>query len=162
GCHAGRASGPAADDIRVGHQPQDREGPGTNGATDPGCARRRDHRMKIVGPEAARVAPRGRLLPKYASILAGLVAGALIISGAVQIFFSDADHRDALARIQAEKAAAAAEAIAQFVNEIELQIHWLDLCAKLPSATPLFQQFFRQTPAVTELSYLDETGRQQI
>ena len=63
--------------------------------------------------------PRGRLFPKYASILAGLVAGALIISGAVEVFFSYADHRDALTRIQAEKAAAAAAAITHFVKDIE-------------------------------------------
>jgi signal transduction histidine kinase len=112
--------------------------------------------------------PRGRLFRKYSAILAGLVAGALIISGAVEIFFSYADHRDALARIQAEKASAAAATIAQFIKEIEGHIGWTTQFAALPGVSPLDQRHYdlirvmRLAPAITELSYLDETGRQQL
>jgi signal transduction histidine kinase len=112
--------------------------------------------------------PRRRLLAKYASILAGLVAGALIISGAVEMFFSYADHRDALARIQAEKAAGAAAAIAQFIKEVEGHISWTIQPATISGATSLDQRHYdfirlmRQAPAITEISYLDESGRQQL
>jgi signal transduction histidine kinase len=97
-----------------------------------------------------------------------LVAGALIISGAVEVFFSYADHRDALARIQAEKAAAAAAAITHFVKDIEGHIGWTIQLAAVSGARPLDQRHYdlirlmRQAPAITELSYLDETGRQQL
>jgi signal transduction histidine kinase len=112
--------------------------------------------------------PRGRLFRKYSTILASLVAGALVISGTVETFFSYADHRDALARIQAEKASGAAAAITQFVKELEGHIGWTTQFASLPGVSPLDQRHYdfirlmRQAPAITELSYLDENGRQQL
>ena len=66
--------------------------------------------------------PRGRLLRKYAVILAALVAGALVASGGVQIWFAYGEQRDALLHIQREKAAAAAAAIEQFIAGIEGQL----------------------------------------
>ena len=136
--------------------------------------------MKIAEPSAAGSAgpgPRraaggaargGQLFRKYSTILAGLVAGALLISGAIEIFFSYADHRDALARIQAEKATAAAATIAQFIKEIEGNIGWTTQFAPLPGVSPLDQRQFdlirllRQVPAITELTYIDAAGRQQL
>ena len=83
-----------------------------------------------------RAPPRGRLLRKYALILAALVAGALIVAGAVQIWFSAAEHKDALVRIQREKATAAAQAIEQFVAGIEGQLGWTTHASALSTMPP--------------------------
>ena len=74
--------------------------------------------------ERATAPSRGRLLRKYAVILAALVAGALVVSGAVQIWFAAAEHKGALVRIQRQKAAVAAQAIEQFIAGIESQLGW--------------------------------------
>ena len=51
---------------------------------------------------------RGSLFLKYAIPLVVLVSGALVVSGLVEIYFSYKENKSALARIQHEKAAAAA------------------------------------------------------
>ena len=51
---------------------------------------------------------RGSLFAKYSIPLVVLVSGALVISGLVQIYFSYQENKAALARIQHEKAVAAA------------------------------------------------------
>jgi len=52
---------------------------------------------------------RGSLFFKYAIPLVVLVMGGLVISGLVEIYFSYQENKSALARIQHEKAAAAAK-----------------------------------------------------
>src|SRR5262245_8312532 len=66
----------------------------------------------------------GRLFRKYVLFLVVLVSGALIASGALEIFFSYRESKDALIQLQREKALAAAGRIEQFVKEIEGQIGW--------------------------------------
>jgi len=61
---------------------------------------------------------RGSLFAKYAIPLVLLVMGGLVISGLVEIYFSYKENKSALARIQHEKAAAAAIRIEQFVREL--------------------------------------------
>ena len=69
-------------------------------------------------------------------------------------------------RIQREQAEAAAAKISQFIKEIESQVGWT---TQLPwSAGTIDQRRFdglrllRQVPAITELSQLDATGREQL
>ncbi|MFL5077911.1 MAG: GAF domain-containing protein, partial [Microvirga sp.] len=76
------------------------------------------------------------------------------------------EHKAALIRIQREQAEAAAAKIGQFVKEIEGQLGWT---VQLPwSASTLEQRRFdalrllRQVPAITELSQLDSTGKEQL
>ena len=71
-----------------------------------------------------------------------------------------------LIRIQREQAEAAAAKISQFIKEIESQVGWT---TQLPwSAGTIDQRRFdglrllRQVPAITELSQLDATGREQL
>ena len=119
-------------------------------------------------PNDSAPPPRGRLLRKYAVILAALVAGALVVSGAVQIWFSAAEHRDALVRIQREKAAAAAQAIEQFIAGIEGQLGWTTHASAFAGPDGAEQRRFdfirllRQAAPITELVYIDGAGREQL
>jgi GAF domain-containing protein/HAMP domain-containing protein len=114
------------------------------------------------------VTPRGRLFRKYVVLIAGLVSGALLTSGAIEIYFSHQENKAALGRVQREKALAAATRIEQFVREIERQLGWAThpLLASGPAALEQrrldFFRLLRQVPAVTELVQLDAAGREQL
>lgn len=122
----------------------------------------------VVMPGADRRAPvpRGRLIRKYVGLFAAVVSGALLISGASEIWFSYQDHKALLLRLQREQAETAATRISQFVREIEGQLGWT---TQLPwSAAPLDQRrldalrLLRQAPAITELAQLDPAGKEQL
>jgi class 3 adenylate cyclase len=117
---------------------------------------------------AAAPTSRGRLLRKYALILATLVAGALVVSGAVEIWFAYGEQRDVLMRIQSEKAAAAAGAIEQFITGIEGQLGWTTHASAYVGSEGAEQRRFdflrllRQSPPITELTYIDDEGKEQL
>jgi hypothetical protein len=110
--------------------------------------------------------PRGRLLRKYALLFIALVGAALIVNSALDFWFSYQENKDALLRVQQEKADAAAGRIAEFVDEIERQIGWTTHARW--AAGPLDQRRFdyvrllRQVPAITELTELDGAGKEQL
>jgi len=54
-----------------------------------------------------------------------LSSGAVIASGLIDMYFSYQESKSALARIQREKAVAAAVRIEQFVRDLEHQIAWI-------------------------------------
>jgi len=111
---------------------------------------------------------RSRLFWKYVIVLVFLVSGALVTSGAVEIYFSYQENKAALVSVQREKAVAAASRIDQFVREIENQIGWTTHASFTAPAAALGQRrfdylrLFRQAPSVTEISYLDASGREQL
>jgi len=114
------------------------------------------------------MSPRGGLFAKYSIPLVVLVSGALVISGLVQIYFSYQENKSALARIQHEKAAAAAIRIEQFVRTLEHDLSWIAQTAWGARAVPLDQRrldslrLLRQSPAITEVSHIDPSGREQL
>ena len=115
-------------------------------------------------PPAARA--RGRLFRKYVGLFLAVVCIALLTNGLSEIIFSFQEHKASLIRIQREQAEAAAAKISQFIKEIESQVGWT---TQLPwSAGTIDQRRFdglrllRQVPAITELSQLDSTGREQL
>ena len=65
---------------------------------------------------------RGRLFRKYFLLILALVCGALLISGAVGLYFSYQENKVALASVQREKAIGAAARIEQFIHQIEQQL----------------------------------------
>ena len=65
---------------------------------------------------------RGRLFRKYFLLILALVCGALLISGAVGLYFSYQENKVALASVQREKAVGAAARIEQFIRQIEQQL----------------------------------------
>ena len=56
-----------------------------------------------------------------------LVCGALLVSGAISIYFSYQQNKDALSLIQQEKAVAAAARIEQFIERIDQQLSYASL-----------------------------------
>ena len=117
-----------------------------------------------AAPEKTRA--RGRLFRKYVGLFLAVVCVALLTNGLSEIWFSYQEHKAALIRIQREQAEAAAAKISQFIKEIESQVGWT---TQLPwSAGTIDQRRFdglrllRQVPAITELSQLDSTGKEQL
>src|SRR5262252_1336958 len=110
---------------------------------------------------------RGHLFPKYVVLLVILVSGALLTSGLVESYFSYQENQVTLARIQRQKAATAAAQIGQFIQDVERQMGWT-LKPPWIRSLPLdrrsidYYTFLRQVPAVTEVSYLDPSGKEQL
>src|SRR5580765_4371691 len=108
----------------------------------------------------------GPLFRKYVALFLAVVCVALLSNGLFEIWFSYREHKTSLIRIQREQAEAAAAKIGQFIREIESQVGWT---TQLPwSAGTIDQRRFdglrllKQVPAITELSQLDSSGREQL
>jgi signal transduction histidine kinase len=111
--------------------------------------------------------PRGKLFRKYVVLFVGMVSGALLASGLIEIYFSYQENKAALVAIQQEKALAAAAKIEQFIKEIERQVGWasqpqIGVRSTLEQRRFDFLRLLRQVPAVTEISLLDGAGREQL
>jgi len=115
-----------------------------------------------------RLIRRRRLFWKYVSVLALLVSGALVTSGAIELYFSYHENQAALVAVQREKAIGAAARIGAFVREIEQQVGWTtqpQLASPAAGLEPRrvdFLRLLRQVPAITELSHLDAQGKEQL
>src|SRR3954452_3506602 len=70
---------------------------------------------------------RGRLFRKYFLLILALVCGALLISGAIGLYFSYQENQRALALLQREKAVAAASRVEEFLFQIEQQLKYHSL-----------------------------------
>ena len=109
---------------------------------------------------------RGGLFAKYFLSLVGIVTLVLLINGGLDMWFAYGTAKEALARLQQEKANAAADKVGQFINEIERQIGWTT--HPQWAAAPADQRRFdfirlqRQVPAITELTQIDGQGREQL
>jgi signal transduction histidine kinase/HAMP domain-containing protein len=116
-----------------------------------------------VQPDATR----GRLLRKFVGLLVAVVLAALSLNGVLDIWFQYQSERSALVHLQREQARAAAAKIEQFISQIQDQIGWT---TQLPWAAgaPFEQRRFdalrllRQVPAISEITQLDSTGREQL
>jgi signal transduction histidine kinase len=97
-----------------------------------------------------------------------VVTGALLANGLIEIYFTYRESRTALGQIQREKAHAAALSIENFVRAIEHQMGWTTQPQVVAPAGALEQRRIdylrlqRQVPAITEVSYLDGTGHEQL
>ena len=95
-----------------------------------------------------------------------LVCGALLASGAISLYASYQENKEALARLQKEKAVAAAARIEQFIKGIEQQLTF----AALPQLGSdgaeqrriEFLKLLRQAPAVTDIVQLDARGQEVL
>jgi signal transduction histidine kinase len=109
---------------------------------------------------------RRRLFRKYVGLFVGVVCVALLVNGLFEMWFSYQEYKGSLIRIQHEQADAAAAKIEQFIKEIESQVGWT---TQLPWSVGTVDQrrfdalrLLRQVPAVTELSFLDASGLEQL
>ncbi|KQO56447.1 ATPase [Methylobacterium sp. Leaf86] len=98
--------------------------------------------------------------------LVGLVTLVLFINGGVNLWLNYEEAKRNAVQVQDEKAQAAAERVNEFISEIENQIGWTTRAEW--RRVPLLQQSYdfirllRQAPAITEVSYLDPAGKEQL
>ena len=111
---------------------------------------------------------RRRLLAKYATLIIAVVAGVLVVSGAVGLYFSYRETKAQLVALQFEKAQGAATRIEQYVLDIEHQMSWTAL-PRVDSGGDALEQrrieylkLLRQAPAITEVAWIDSAGREQL
>ena len=120
----------------------------------------------VQQPQAAHGARRGRLFRKYFLLILALVCGALLLSGAISVYFSYQENKVALARVQHEKAVGAAARIEQFVLEIDKQLAFAALPQLGGGGAELrrieFLKLLKLVPAVTDVAQIDARGREQL
>ena len=111
---------------------------------------------------------RWRLFPKYATLIIALVGGMLVVSGGISLYSSYRENQQHLVMLQREKAQAAASRIEQYIRDIEHQLGWTALTQVGANANPIEQRRFeylklqRQVPAITEVAWIDASGREQL
>jgi signal transduction histidine kinase/CheY-like chemotaxis protein/HAMP domain-containing protein len=116
--------------------------------------------------DVARLAYRGGLFRKYVTLFVIIVCVALIVNGIAGIWLFYHEQKQSLIRLQRQQVELAAVKISQFIKEIESQLRWT---IQLPWSADMLDELrydamrlFRQVPAITELSQLDSTGREQL
>ncbi|MGQ0584347.1 MAG: ATP-binding protein [Reyranella sp.] len=109
---------------------------------------------------------RGGLFAKYFLSLVGIVTLVLLINGAFDMWFAYGTARQALGRLQQEQANGAADKVGQFITEIERQIGWTThpqwAAAAVDQRRFDFIRLQRQVPAITELTQIDGSGKEQL
>jgi signal transduction histidine kinase len=111
---------------------------------------------------------RSGLFVKYFAFIGLLVSVGLIASGAIGLYFSYQETRSAIASLQRESALTAAVRIEHFLRDIESQLGWTTLPLVAPVKSDMdnrrldYLKVLRQLPAVTEVSYLDGRGHEQL
>jgi signal transduction histidine kinase len=112
---------------------------------------------------------RTSLFWKYTVVLAAVVAGALIVSGGIQAWFTYRSNRDDLELIQQKEAQLAGLRIDQFIGEATR-----DLSSTLPAQSldsrprpsaewsTEFARLLRQNAAIAEAGYSDQSGSEQV
>jgi signal transduction histidine kinase/CheY-like chemotaxis protein len=92
----------------------------------------------------------------------------LLVSSAVDLYFSYQETKESLVRIEREQAVAAAMRIEQFVQDIERQVRWTTQAAFDDPAAAREQReidylrLLRNVPAIAEISHLDASGKEQL
>ena len=130
-------------------------------------------------------APRGRLLRKYVVVFVGLVGGVLMASSLVELYFAYQQTKAVIVREERATAAATAAKIEEFTRDIERRVREITQAASDdPAAAQLglgklafrgelgaalteqreldFLRLLRDAPAISELSHLDVSGKEQI
>ncbi len=111
---------------------------------------------------------RWRLFPKYALLIITLVGGMLVASGAISVYFSWRETEAHLVALQVEKAQSAAARIEQYILDIAHQLSWTALPRASVEGDALeerrieYLKLLRQVPAITEVSWMDGRGREQL
>jgi len=103
---------------------------------------------------------------KLALAFVGLVSLVLIVNGSVDMWLGYREAENAAVQIQQEKAQDAARRIGQFVSEIEREIGWTT--PPQWDALPLeqrrydFIRLLREVPAISELTEIDGSGKEEL
>jgi hypothetical protein len=101
------------------------------------------------------------LFVKYASLIMALAGVALLVSGAVEIYFSHRQHRATLTELQRDKAAAAASSVSRYIEDLAQQIGEATLPGLGDAVSDLekrridYLRLQRLAPAITTLRFVD-------
>jgi class 3 adenylate cyclase/HAMP domain-containing protein len=104
------------------------------------------------------------LFAKYVAALVGLVVFVLAVNGAMETWISYRGTKVTLIDAMDEKAEAAARRIEQAISELERQISWVTRASadKIEARRADYGQLLNQVPAVSQLSFLNGAGREQL
>ena len=110
--------------------------------------------------------PHRRLIWKYAAVVVLLVAAAIVSVGLTELYFTYQDSKRAVTRVERDKAAAAATAIEQRMQEF---LRTLDAVAQptgtgaagLAERTRDFRRVLERDESITRLTYVDSAGRER-
>jgi len=124
----------------------------------------------IAQGREVRAIERGRLFRKYLVLILALVCGALLISGAVGLYFSYQENKVALSSLQREKAVAAAARVEDYMRQIEHQLvdtHRItSLLARggegIEQRRNEFFRLQRLVPDITDVAQVDPSGRELL
>jgi DNA-binding CsgD family transcriptional regulator/HAMP domain-containing protein len=100
--------------------------------------------------------------------MAALVTGAILCSGAVQLYVTYQGARESLETLAGVRAAAAAAALDQYLTGLEQQIAWIIPSAAARTSLSLesrqegFDVLLRQAPVITEVAFVDSSGRERL
>ena len=111
--------------------------------------------------------PRRRLIRKYVAVVATLVVAALLTSGLTELYFSYQDNKEALTRIQREKARSAAASIDEFLNPILIELRAVARPPRrggygLDERELDYYRLFSRVPDVSEVAYIDGSGIERL
>jgi two-component system, NtrC family, sensor kinase len=116
----------------------------------------------------APVRPHRRLIWKYAVVVVTLVAAAIISVGLTELYFSYHDSKKALTRVERDKALSAATSIEQLMQKLSLELDAVAQptikqgAAGLAERKQDFHRLLDHEEFVSQLSYLDSTGKEQV
>jgi hypothetical protein len=107
---------------------------------------------------------RGGLFAKYVILLVGLVFFVLAVNGAIETWISYRGTKSTLTDAMGEKAETTARRIEQSIADLERQISWVTRAYSdtLEKHHADYVQLLNQVPAVSQLSWLDGNGREQL
>jgi cache domain-containing protein len=95
-----------------------------------------------------------------------LLSAALLATGAIELYYSYDQTSATLVSLQREKAAGGAVQIEAFIDDIEHQIRWVtQTTTSVTTPDQRRDDYYRllhQVEAVTDVSYLDATGHEQL
>jgi signal transduction histidine kinase len=112
--------------------------------------------------------PHRRLIWKYTTVVVALVAAASVSVGLTELYFSYQDSKRALTRVERDRAAAAAAAIEQQMQDVLQELEALaqptedEGEAGLTERNEDFHRLFGRERLVSELSYLDASGKERV
>jgi len=111
---------------------------------------------------------RAGLFLKYFAFIVLLVSVGLVASGAINLYFSYQETRASLVNLHREKAATSALRIQQWARNVESAMGLTRLTVAA-TGQPLQEarrldllKLLRLEPAITEISHIDESGREQL
>jgi signal transduction histidine kinase len=108
----------------------------------------------------------GALQRRYALTFVLVVSLPLLLSGLVSANLALRQQRAAIETLQDAQADASVVRIAQFLRDVEQQMSWLTALPWTEDAAPQRRidalRVLRQSPAITDLVLLDESGRERV